>query len=81
MGTGGHQAVVFAFLHSSQMGYLYPRLYLRGLDPDVTYRLHIVAGKTAEGTPETASGSYWMHAGVQLDMRGDFQAAMFTLQQ
>jgi alpha-galactosidase len=37
-------------------------------------------GKAAEGTPDTASGDYWMHAGVQLEMKGDFQAAMFTLE-
>jgi alpha-galactosidase len=80
VGIGAQQAVVFAFLHSSQMGYLYPRLYLRGLDPNVTYRLRAMDGKLAEGTPDAASGAYWMHAGVQLEMKGDFQAAMLTLE-
>ncbi|MGA7525488.1 MAG: alpha-galactosidase [Acidobacteriaceae bacterium] len=80
VGTGGQQAVVFAYLHSSQMGYLYPRLYLRGLQPDATYRLHIMDGQAAAGTPDAASGAWWMHAGVQLELRGDFQAAMFTLE-
>ncbi len=79
VGAGAQQATVFAYLHSSQMGFPYPRLYLRGLDPNATYHLHIMDGKAAENTPDTASGDYWMHAGVQLEMKGDFQAAMFTL--
>ncbi len=74
------QAVAFALLHSSQMSYPYPRLYLRGLDAGATYRFHMMDGQAAAGTPETASGDYWMNAGVQLDLRGDFQAAAFTLE-
>jgi alpha-galactosidase len=76
----GHEAVVFAFLHSSQDGQPYPQLYLRGLDPNVVYNLHMQEGKLAEGTVERASGDYWMHHGVNVSLRGDFQAALFTLE-
>jgi alpha-galactosidase len=75
----GHQAAVFAFLHSSQKGQPYPQLYLHGLDSDAEYSLHVNEGKLADGTVERASGDYWMHHGVSVSLRGDFQAAFFTL--
>ena len=31
------------------------------------------------GTPASASGAWWMHHGIQLDLRGDFQGAAFQL--
>ncbi|HKS71811.1 MAG TPA: alpha-galactosidase [Terriglobales bacterium] len=74
------QAAVFAFLHSSQMGNPYPRIYLRGLDPSAQYRFHMMDGRAASDTPETASGAWWMNTGVQLMMNGDFQASAFALQ-
>ena len=73
------QATVFAFLHSSQFGYAYPRVYLRGLDPKAQYRVHWINEKAAANLPETATGEYWMNAGIDLDLRGDFQAAAFRL--
>jgi alpha-galactosidase len=75
-----HEAAVFAFLHSSQEGQPYPRLYLRGLDPDAVYSMHIQEGKLEDGTVERASGDYWMHHGVSVSLRGDFQAAFFKLE-
>src|SRR6266478_5625972 len=33
------RAITFAFLHSSQMLYPFPRIYLRGLKPDAVYRI------------------------------------------
>ena len=74
------QAVVFAFLHSSQMGNQYPRIFLRGLDPAARYRFHAIEGRAASDIPDSASGEWWMNAGVQLILSGDFQAAAFTLQ-
>lgn len=74
------QAVVFAFLHSSELGDPYPRIHLRGLDPAARYHFHMMDGSVASGTPDTASGAWWMNAGVQLDLKGDFQASAFTLQ-
>jgi alpha-galactosidase len=80
VGGDGAQAVVFAFLHSSQMRYPYPRLRMRGLDPGATYRLRMLDGTADPATPASASGAYWMNAGFQLDLRGDFQAALLTLE-
>jgi alpha-galactosidase len=34
-----------------------------------------IEGKFDERTPTTASGAYWMNAGIDLLLRGDFQAA------
>lgn len=73
------QAVVFAFLHSSQEGNPFPKIYLRGLDAAATYKLRMIEGKAAPGTPATATGAYWEQAGVQLLLRGDFQAAGLAL--
>jgi alpha-galactosidase len=71
--------VLFAFLHSSSLGYPYPRLQLKGLDPQARYRFHMLAGKPEEGTPVEASGAHWMSDGVQLTLKGDFQAAAMVL--
>ena len=76
----GHEAAVFAFLHSSQKGQPYPQVYLRGLDSHTQYSLHMKEGVLPEGTVERASGDYWMHHGVSVSLRGDFQAAFFTLE-
>jgi alpha-galactosidase len=71
------QAALFTFLHSSQMGYPFPRVYMRGLDPKANYRVTSIAGTLAKDTPTVASGSYWMGHGVDVELRGDFQAAGF----
>jgi alpha-galactosidase len=75
------QSVVFAFIHSTQEGRGFPRLKLQGLDPKSNYALSSIEGGAEKGTPETASGAWWMNHG--LDMRagfkGDFQAAAFRL--
>jgi alpha-galactosidase len=68
-------AVLFAFLHSSTEGYLYPTVRLQGLDPDVRYRVRVLQGTLAERTPTVASGAYWMNVGIDVVMRGDFQGA------
>ena len=73
------QAVLFAFLHSSSFGYPYPRVFLRGLDANAEYRLAPIAGKAAKGTPEIASGAYWMSHGLDVELTGDFSAAAFRL--
>ena len=71
------QAVFFAFLHSSQMGYPFPRAYMRGLDPKAKYRVTSIAGALVKDSPTVASGDYWMSHGVDVNLRGDFQAAAF----
>ncbi|WP_433969753.1 alpha-galactosidase [Tunturiibacter gelidiferens] len=73
-------AVVFAFLHSSQMLYPFPRIYLRGLKIDAMYRIEALDGKLSGNSPAVASGAFWMQHGVDVDLRGDFQAAAFTLE-
>ncbi|MBB6146951.1 alpha-galactosidase [Silvibacterium bohemicum] len=74
-----NQAAVFASLHSSQFGYPYPLLYLRGLDPKAQYKLHWITAKPGGDLPETATGAFWMNSGLQLNLMGDFQAAAFRL--
>jgi alpha-galactosidase len=76
----GHEAAVFAFLHSSQKGQPFPQLFLRGLDPQAVYSVHVHEGSLADGIVQRASGDYWMHHGVSVSLRGDFQAAFFTLE-
>jgi alpha-galactosidase len=75
------QSVVFAFIHSTQEGRLFPRLKLKGLDPAASYTLRAIEGKARAETPETASGAWWMNHGLDIDaeFRGDFQAAAFRL--
>jgi alpha-galactosidase len=75
----GKQTVAFAYLHSSQKGWPFPHIYLRGLDPSATYTFHMLDGKAYPNTPASASGAYWMHVGAQLYLRGDFQAALLEL--
>ena len=74
-----NQSVVFAFANATQEGRGFPLLQLQGLDPAAEYKLSWIEGKALPGTPETASGAWWMRHGLQLDLRGDFQAAAFRL--
>jgi alpha-galactosidase len=78
--SDGRQAVLFAFLHSSSMLYPYPRIHLKGLDPQARYRLRVVAGKPKENTPAEASGAYWASEGIELLLKGDFQSAAVVLE-
>jgi alpha-galactosidase len=80
LSTDRAQAAIFAFLHSSQLGDSYPRIYPRGLDPDKEYTIHALAGNLDSAIPHTASGEYWMHRGIDIWLRGDFQAMLFTLE-
>jgi alpha-galactosidase len=74
-----NQSVVFAFANATQEERGFPLLQLQGLDPTADYKLSWIEGKAGPGTPESASGAWWMHHGLQLDLRGDFQAAAFHL--
>ena len=75
------QSVAFAFLHSSQLGYPTPRLYLQGLDPAAIYRTRMIHGTLSKDTPESASGAFWMSHGLDIDLRGDYDAAAVVLEQ
>jgi alpha-galactosidase len=35
----------------------------------------MIHGKAAADTPQVASGAYWMHHGIDLELRGDLDAA------
>ncbi len=78
--TNKQQAVLFAFLHSSTELYPFPRIYLRGLDAEKVYNLRAIYGNAHHDTPASATGSYWMNHGIDVDLRGDFQAAAFALE-
>lgn len=73
------QAVVFAFSHSTQKGRGFPLLQCRGLDPQAEYKLTWIEGTARPETPASASGAWWMNHGIQLELKGDFQAAAFRL--
>jgi alpha-galactosidase len=68
------QAVVFAFLHSQQFGRSMPLLRLEGLAADATYSVTTINDKLQEQT-DKLSGAYLMHHGIQLRLRGDYDAA------
>jgi alpha-galactosidase len=80
LSTDGRHAAIFAFLHSSQLGDSYPRIYPRGLDEAGEYSIHALAGKLESRVPPHASGDYWMHHGIEVSLHGDFQAMLFTLE-
>ncbi|MGE7136245.1 alpha-galactosidase [Luteibacter sp. NPDC031894] len=73
--TDGRQAVLFAFQRQGEEARPFPTLRLRGLDPAARYRVRSFHGQVSAGTPETASGAYWMQRGVDVVMKGDLQAA------
>jgi len=67
------QAILFAFLHSSTKLDPLPSIHLAGLDPARHYRMHTV-GSAPGPEDDVESGAYWMAHGVDLAMKGDFQA-------
>jgi alpha-galactosidase len=73
------QVVVFAFANATIKGRGFPSLQLLGLDPQAKYRVAWIEGKGAPNTPESASGAWWMHHGIQFELLGDYQAAAFRL--
>lgn len=73
------QAVLFAFAHSTREERGFPRLQLLGLDPSANYALTSIEGKATGDTPKEASGAWWMNHGIDIMLRGDFQAAAFLL--
>ena len=79
--TDKKQAVIFAYLHSSSDGYAYPRIYLQGLNSTAIYSARQIEGQLATDTPSSASGDYWMHHGIDVLLKGDFQAAAFAFEE
>ena len=68
------RVVVFAFLHSQQFGQSMPLLHLQGLAEDAMYSVTTTDNKLEERT-EKLSGAYLMHHGIQLRLRGDYDAS------
>jgi len=75
----GKQAVVFAFRHSQQYNTAAPTIRLRGLDERAIYRVESMDGKLVEKQPEL-SGAYLMQVGLNVDLRGDFDATAVVLE-
>ena len=75
----GTQAVVFAYLHSQNLGDPYPLVRLHGLDPKAIYRLRPLDPKQLRSQQE-ASGSYWMSHGIQVELRDDYDSTAVVLE-
>ena len=74
----GRQAVVFAFRHSQQYNTAAPTIRLRGLDERALYKIESIDNKLVERQPEL-SGAYLMHVGLNVNLRGDFDATAVVL--
>jgi alpha-galactosidase len=73
-------AVAFVFLHSQQMRYPAPRVFLQGLDSDAVYSVRPIYGHLSDDAPKTASGAYWMGHGINAILKGDYDAAAFIFE-
>ena len=73
-------AVAFVFLHSQQMRYPAPRVFLQGLDRNAIYGIRSIYGHLLDDEPQTASGAYWMGNGLSVILGGDYDAAGFILE-
>ncbi|WP_390890525.1 GH36 C-terminal domain-containing protein [Tunturiibacter lichenicola] len=57
------------------MGYPFPRINFQGLDRMTQYRVTPISESLAKETPAISSGRLLMGHGVEVDLRGDMQAA------
>jgi alpha-galactosidase len=76
------QSVVFAFLHSQQLGRMLPALTLQGLDEEAIYSVTLFDGKARPRSappPGKLSGAYLMNHGVALPLTGDYDATSIKL--
>ncbi|HYW48785.1 MAG TPA: alpha-galactosidase [Bryobacteraceae bacterium] len=77
--SDGRQAVVFAFRHSQEYNTAPPAIHLRGLEERAVYRVESIDGKLVERQPEL-SGAYLMRAGLNVNLRGDFDSTAVILE-
>jgi alpha-galactosidase len=70
--------VVFALRHAQQYNTAAPTILLRGLDERATYKVESVNNKLVERQPQF-SGAYLMHAGLNVNLRGDFDGTAIIL--
>ncbi len=75
----GKQAVVFAFRHTQQYNTAAPTIRLRGLDERALYRVEATDGKLVE-RQQQFSGAYLMRAGLNVNLRADYDAAAIVLE-
>ena len=75
----GRQSVLFVFRHSQEYSTAPPAIRLQGLDAHATYRLESVDGKLVERQPQL-SGAYLMQAGLNVNLRGDFDSTAVILE-
>jgi alpha-galactosidase len=76
----GKQAVLFAFRHSQQLRTDAPTIRLRGLDEKAVYKLEAVTPRIAPGQQTAYSGAYLMRNGLNLSLRGDYDATAVILE-
>jgi len=76
--SDGKQAVLFAFRHSQEYNTAPPAIRLRGLDERAVYKLESVDGKLVETQPQL-SGAYLMRAGLNVNLRGDFDSTAVVM--
>ena len=75
----GRQAVVFALRHSQQYNTAAPTIRLRGLDERALYKVESVNHKLVEREVQF-SGAYLMSAGLNVNLRGDFDGDAIILE-
>ena len=74
------QAVLFSLIANTHKFDVMPAIALKGLDPKANYRIESMAAEPLPATvPQVASGAYWMHHGLDVTMRGDFQGVGIIL--
>jgi alpha-galactosidase len=80
----GQQAVMFAFLHSQQFLRPAATIHLRGLDENARYRIKTIDDKLIAapgfGPTQGVSGSFLMHHGLNLSLRGDYDSTLVILE-
>jgi alpha-galactosidase len=72
------KVALFAFLHSQQFGRSVPLLRLQGLDAHALYRLRMTDDALKQGG--VVSGAELMNKGLQLHLRGDYDATLIILE-
>ncbi|HEY2015986.1 MAG TPA: alpha-galactosidase [Bryobacteraceae bacterium] len=77
--SDGKQAVLFAFRHSQEYNTAAPAIRLRGLDERAVYRVESADGKLMDKQPQL-SGAYLMRAGLNVNLRGDFDSTAVVLE-
>jgi len=75
----GKQSVVFAFRHSQEYNTAAPAIRLRGLEEKALYKVEAIDNKLMDRQPQL-SGAYLMRAGLNLNLRGDFDSTAVILE-